>query len=327
VFYGRERSRCCGIVSFVALRPDAGHEPERKGIPMTSQFSVVERSPSYWKVTFENGSVNLLDADSVDELADLVTRMQNDPALTVVVFDSANPDFFMAHWDSNADKARVAAMPPGPTGLHPYLDNFVRLSKVPAVTISSIRGRVRGAGSEFVLATDVRFAGDKAILGQPEVGLGAVPGGGPMARLARLAGRGRAAEILFGADDFPAALAAEYGYVNRSLMTTWRRSSMHSLRGSPDSTRPRLPAPRRCSTSPRCRPTRSSVPDSRPSSVNRPRASRCSGGGSLGCGDGGVTSSVRHTRSGIEATVAGLADDQVCVVGRRQRGQLRHGHT
>ena len=108
-------------------------------------------------------------------------------------------------------------MAPGPTGLHPYVDNLVRLSKVPAVTISAIRGRVRGAGSEFVLATDIRFAGDKAILGHPEVGLGAVPGGGPMARLARLVGRGRAAEILLGADDVPAELAERYGYVNRVL--------------------------------------------------------------------------------------------------------------
>jgi enoyl-CoA hydratase/carnithine racemase len=181
------------------------------------QFSVEEISESYWRVTFENGPLNMLDADSIDELAALIGRIETAPALTVVVFDSANPDYFMAHWDGTADKARVAAMPPGPTGLHPYLDNFVRLSKVPAATISSIRGRVRGAGSEFVLATDIRFAGDKAILGQFEVGLGAVPGGGPMARLARLVGRGRAAEILLGADDFPAALAAQYGYVNRVL--------------------------------------------------------------------------------------------------------------
>jgi enoyl-CoA hydratase/carnithine racemase len=123
----------------------------------------------------------------------------------------------MAHWDLRADRTRVAAMAPGPTGLHPYLDNFVRLSKVPAVTISAIRGRVRGAGSEFVLATDIRFAGDKAILGHFEVGLGSVPGGGPMARLARLVGRGRAAEILLGADDVPADLAERYGYVNRVL--------------------------------------------------------------------------------------------------------------
>jgi enoyl-CoA hydratase/carnithine racemase len=181
------------------------------------QFMVEEVSPSYWRVTFENGPVNLVDADSIEQLAHLVSRIEDSPALTVVVFDSANPEYFMAHWDLKADKTRVAAMAPGPTGLHPYLDNLVRLSKVPVVTICAIRGRARGAGSEFVLATDIRFAGDRAILGHPEVGLGAVPGGGPMARLARLVGRGRAAEILLGADDIPAGLAERYGYVNRVL--------------------------------------------------------------------------------------------------------------
>jgi enoyl-CoA hydratase/carnithine racemase len=182
---------------------------------MCAQFAVDTVSESYWHVTFANGPVNLLDPDSVEELAALVTRIERAPALTVVVFDSANPDYFMAHWDVTADKARVAAMTPGPTGLHPYLDNFLRLSRVPVVTISAIRGRARGAGSEFVLATDIRFAGDRAVLGQFEVGTGSVPGGGAVARLARLVGRGRAAEILFGADDFPAAVAAQYGYVNR----------------------------------------------------------------------------------------------------------------
>ena len=182
-----------------------------------AQFTVDEVSPSYWRVTFENGPVNLLDADSIEQLAGLGTRIEESPAITVVVFDSANPDYFMAHWDLKTDRARVAAMAPGPTGLHPYLDNLIRLSKVPAVTICAIRGRARGAGSEFVLATDIRFAGDRAILGHPEVGLGSVPGGGPMARLARLVGRGRAAEILLGADDIPAELAERYGYVNRVL--------------------------------------------------------------------------------------------------------------
>jgi enoyl-CoA hydratase/carnithine racemase len=181
------------------------------------QFQVDEVTPSYWKVTFANGEINLFDVDSVGQLADLVTRIEQAPELTVVVFRSANPDFFMAHWDVLSDQARVAAMQPGPTGLHPYADNFVRLSRVPAVTITSINGRARGAGSEFVLATDIRFAGPQAVLGQFEVGMGSVPGGNPMGRLVRLVGRGRAMEIILGADDFPAALAAEYGYVNRVL--------------------------------------------------------------------------------------------------------------
>ncbi|MFI6663073.1 enoyl-CoA hydratase/isomerase family protein [Streptomyces sp. NPDC050523] len=179
------------------------------------QFHVAEVSPSYWRVTFDNGPVNLLDPDTLDQLGALVERIETDPHLTVVVFRSETPGYFMAHWDFMADNARVAAMPPGPTGLHPYLDNFVRLSKVPAATISEIRGRTRGAGSEFVLATDIRFASDEAVLGQFEIGVGSVPGGGPMARLGRLVGRGRALEILLGGDDIPAELAAQYGYVNR----------------------------------------------------------------------------------------------------------------
>ncbi|WUH92869.1 enoyl-CoA hydratase/isomerase family protein [Streptomyces sp. NBC_00433] len=182
-----------------------------------AQFQVQEVSPSYWQVTFTNGEVNLYDVDSVEQLADLVTRIEQAEDLTVVVFRSGNPDFFMAHWDMLSDQARVAAMRPGPTGLHPYADNLVRLSRVPAVTVTAIDGRARGAGSEFVLATDIRFAGPGAVLGQFEVGVGSVPGGNPMGRLARLVGRGRAMEIMLGADDFPAGLAAAYGYVNRVL--------------------------------------------------------------------------------------------------------------
>ncbi len=102
-----------------------------------------------------------MDPDTVGQLGALVERIENDPDLTVVVFRSDKPGYFMAHWDFLADAARVAGMPPGPTGLHPYLDNFVRLSRVPAATISEIRGRARGAGSEFVLATGIRFASEK----------------------------------------------------------------------------------------------------------------------------------------------------------------------
>ena len=183
----------------------------------TEQFHVTEVVPSYWRITFDNGPVNLLDPDTLDQLGALVERIEKDPDLTVVVFRSEKPGYFMAHWDFLADPGRVMGMQPGPTGLHPYLDNFVRLRRAPVTTISEIRGRTRGAGSEFVLSTDIRFASEKAVLGQFEVGVGAVPGGGPMARLGRLVGRGRALEILLGGDDIPAGLAAEYGYVNRLI--------------------------------------------------------------------------------------------------------------
>jgi enoyl-CoA hydratase/carnithine racemase len=186
-------------------------------IRTAEQFHVEEVSPSYWRVTFDNGPVNLLDPDTINQLGALVSRMENDPDLTVVVFRSGKPGYFMAHWDALADNARVAGMQPGPTGLHPYLDNFIRLIKLPVCTISEIRGRARGASSEFVLATDIRFASELATMGQIEVGVGAVCGGGPMARLGRLVGRGRALEILLGGDDISARLATDYGYVNRLI--------------------------------------------------------------------------------------------------------------
>jgi enoyl-CoA hydratase/carnithine racemase len=95
---------------------------------------------------------------------------------------------------------------------------LVRLSRAPVVSIASIRGRATGVGSELALASDMRFASrEKAILSQWEVGAGLVPGGGPMARLPRLMGRGRALEVLLGADDVHGDLAERYGYVNRSL--------------------------------------------------------------------------------------------------------------
>lgn len=147
-----------------------------------------------------------------------MSQIESDPDVRVVVFDSADEDFFLAHYDVLVDKAVTAAMKPGPTGLHPWLDVLARLSYAPAVSVASIRGRARGAGSEFALACDIRFGSrERCILGQFEVGVGAVPGGGPMARLARLVGRGRALEIIAGADDFPGELAAEYGYINRAV--------------------------------------------------------------------------------------------------------------
>jgi enoyl-CoA hydratase/carnithine racemase len=106
----------------------------------------------------------------------------------------------------------------GPSGLPTPTDAFVRLTESPVVSIAKIRGRVRGVGSEFVLACDMRFASrENAILGQPEVGAGVIPGGGGTERLPLLVGRGRALEIILGANDFDGATAERYGYVNRAL--------------------------------------------------------------------------------------------------------------
>ncbi|MGI5521700.1 enoyl-CoA hydratase/isomerase family protein [Micromonospora sp. CA-259024] len=185
------------------------------------QIHVRQNSATYWTATFDNGPVNLMDPDTLYELDALVSRLETDPDVQVVVFDSANPDYFIAHWDMAADPQTVVGMATESSkrrGMHPYTDLFTRLSRLPVVTIASVRGRVRGAGSEFILACDIRFASrERAVLGQFEVGLGAVPGGGTTAWLPRLMGRGRALEVLLGADDFPGDLAERYGYVNRAL--------------------------------------------------------------------------------------------------------------
>lgn len=183
-----------------------------------SHLSIERRSPSYCRVTFGHPPINTVTAATVVELAELVGLIEQDPDLNAVVFDSANPDFYLAHYDTEHDPSRTAALPVGPTGMHAWLDLLIRLSGAPVVSIASIRGCARGAGSEFVLACDLRFASrENTLLGQFEVATGVVPGGGPMARLPRLVGRGRALEILLVADDVDGPRAEQYGYVNRVI--------------------------------------------------------------------------------------------------------------
>ena len=183
-----------------------------------THFRVARSSAGYCRVTFGHAPINTITATTVAELAELVGLIERDPDLNVVVFDSASPDFYLAHYDVENDPSRTAALGVGPTGLPAWLDVLVRLSRAPVVSIASIRGCARGAGSEFVLACDLRFASrENTLLGQFEVGIGVIPGGGPMARLARLVGRGRALEILLVADDFDGPRAEQYGYVNRLI--------------------------------------------------------------------------------------------------------------
>jgi enoyl-CoA hydratase/carnithine racemase len=183
-----------------------------------THFRVDRRSCAHCHVTFDHPPINTITATTVAELAELVGLIEADPDLNVVVFASANPDFYLAHYDVEHDPARTAALGVGPTGMHAWLDLLVRLSRAPVVSIASIRGRARGAGSEFVLACDLRFASrEDTLVGQFEVGTGLVPGGGPMARLSRLVGRGRALEILLVADDLDGPRAEQYGYVNRAI--------------------------------------------------------------------------------------------------------------
>ena len=182
-----------------------------------TRFTLDKATPSLWQVTFDNPPINVIDYPMICELSDLFADIERNREPAVLVFESADPDYFLAHYDIAADHSFVNSQK-GPTGFHPWLDLVVRLSKLPAVTISAIRGRARGAGSEFVLACDIRFASrERAVLGQMEVGFGTIPGGGPASRLPGLVGRGRAFEILLGGEDFDGALAETYGYVNRAI--------------------------------------------------------------------------------------------------------------
>jgi enoyl-CoA hydratase/carnithine racemase len=183
-----------------------------------THLRVDRRSPGYCRVTFDHAPINTITATTVAEFAELVGLIEEDQDLNVIVFDSANRDFYLAHYEVEHDPGRTAALPRGPTGMDAWLDLLVRLSRASVVSIASVRGRARGAGSEFVLACDLRFASrENTLVGQFEVGVGVVPGGGAMARLSRLVGRGRALEILLVADDLNGPRAEQYGYVNRLI--------------------------------------------------------------------------------------------------------------
>ncbi len=182
------------------------------------QIRLERRTPAYWRVTLDNPPFNIFGPKTIPELNAVITAIENDPMVKVVVFDSAVPGFFLTHYDFVPELAETTSLAPGPTGMHPLPDMLVRLSRAPVVSIVLIRGRATGVGSELALASDMRFASrEKALLSQWEVGAALVPGGGPMARLPRLMGRGRALEVLLGADDIGGDLAERYGYVNRSL--------------------------------------------------------------------------------------------------------------
>lgn len=183
-----------------------------------TQLHVKIHAPEYWEVKLNNPPLNIMGPEMVSEFSDVVTRLENDPDVKVVVIGSTSPDYFMAHYDVLRDPAESINMKPGPTGMHPVPDSFVRLSKLPVVSIASIRGRATGSGSEIALACDIRFGSrERAVLSHWEVGAGFVPGGGPMARMPRIMGRGRALEVLLGADDIDGNLAELYGYVNRAV--------------------------------------------------------------------------------------------------------------
>jgi enoyl-CoA hydratase/carnithine racemase len=188
------------------------------GAVMTAQIRLARLSPAYWRVTFDNPPLNLMGPKFVLEFREIVAALEADEKVKVVVFDSAVEGYFLNHSDFLGRLEDLTSIPQGPTGLEAWPDILVRLTRAPVVSIALVRGRATGNGSELALACDMSFASrEKAVLSQWEVGVGLVAGGGPMARLPRLIGRGRAMEVLLAADDIDGDLAQTYGYVNRSL--------------------------------------------------------------------------------------------------------------
>lgn len=169
-------------------------------------------------VTIDHPPINLFDRPLMKEVSRIGREVAADPAVKVVVFDSANREFFIAHADVTDIQQMPAEAPPKPTALNGFQTMLERYRTMPKVSIAKIEGRARGGGSEFALSLDMRFAAlGRAVLSQPEVALGIIPGGSGTQRLPRLMGRSRAIEIILGCEDFPADLAERYGYVNRAL--------------------------------------------------------------------------------------------------------------
>lgn len=176
----------------------------------------VERGVAW--VTIDHPPINLFDMLLIQEMDRVGRELEADDDVRVVVLQSANPDFFIAHADVTLIQQLPKDMGPKATTLGWFHQMVERFRTMPKATIGKIEGRARGGGSELLLSLDMRFGAiGHAVLGQPEVAVGIIPGGSGTQRLPRLMGRGRALEVVLGCDDFPAELAERYGYINRAL--------------------------------------------------------------------------------------------------------------
>ena len=185
---------------------------------MTLETLKVTRDGAVAAVEISAPPMNLLNVALVRDLVAFIQQAEADEALRVLIFKSADPDYFIAHVDVTriAEYRRETVKL---TGGEPSLGLLFRhLSASRLVTIAQVAGRARGAGSEFVLACDMAFAArGKALFAQVEVGFDLIPGAGGIQHLTRLMGRGRALEAILGGEDFDADLAERYGWINRAL--------------------------------------------------------------------------------------------------------------
>jgi enoyl-CoA hydratase/carnithine racemase len=183
---------------------------------INNRLTISKVTPAYWRVTIKNPPINLYDPEMFAELNVLMDAIDADKEVKVAVFESANPDYFVAHYD--LERGEVIPDQPGAAEFSAWPKFVTRLAQSRVISIAKLRGRARGHGSELALACDMRFASkEKAVLAQVEVGVAVVPGGGATEWLCALAGRSRALEIICGADDFDADTAEKYGWVNRSI--------------------------------------------------------------------------------------------------------------
>jgi len=181
-----------------------------------TQFCISEPAPGYWRVVFSNPPINMLNSTTVLELGEIVRRIEEAQDLRTVVFASDHPDFYMARYDL-ADTNPIA-FAPTESGVTYFIDSMLRMNEAGPITIASIRGRVRGGGSEFALSCDLRFASiENSLFGQPEIGVGILPAGGAVERLPGLVGTARALEIIASADDYDAVTAERYAWINRAV--------------------------------------------------------------------------------------------------------------
>lgn len=176
----------------------------------------VERGVAW--MTIDHPPINLFDVTLIQEMDRVGQALESDGEVRVVVLQSANPDFFIAHADVTLIQQLPKEVPPKARTLGWFHQMVERFRTMPKATIGKIEGRARGGGSELLLSLDMRFGAiGRAILSQPEVAVGIIPGGSGTQRLPRLMGRGRALEVVLGCEDFSAELAERYGYINRAL--------------------------------------------------------------------------------------------------------------